>query len=163
MTIQFINTEDWGIEPKSFGVFIRRLKKHVPGAAGVLNVVFVNDSYIRSLNKRYRKKNKATDVLSFSYLDTPDFKETKLIGEIYISVEMAEKNVGATPAPGTTMEPALGTTMEPALRDELSKLFVHGFLHVFGYDHELDADYEKMYKVECEVLKRKLPFIKDVD
>ena len=143
MDIQFINTKEWGIEPKAFQIFIKRLKKHVPGTAGVLNVVFVNDPYIRSLNKKYRKKDKSTDVLSFSYLDSPDFKETKLIGEVYISVPTAKRQTKETP------------------QDELNKLFVHGFLHIFGYDHVLDKDYKKMYKVECEVLKRKLPFIKN--
>jgi len=82
MEVQFINHKEWGIEPKGFERYINRLKKHVKDVDGILNVVFVHDNYIQSLNKQYRNKDVPTDVLSFSYLDTPDFKETHLIGEI---------------------------------------------------------------------------------
>lgn len=148
MDVQFINTEEWGIDPKGFQVYIKRLKKHVPKVDGVLNVIFVSDEYIQSLNKSYRKKNKPTDVLSFSYLETPEFKETQLIGEIYISVETAKRQA---------------EEYETSLEDEFYKLFTHGFLHIFGYDHIEDEDYRKMHKIECEVLDRELPFVKNTD
>ena len=162
MDIQFINTKEWGIDKKAFQKYIKRLQGHVPKADGVLNVVFVNDDYIQSLNKSYRKKDAPTDVLSFSYLKTPDFKDTGLIGEIYISVETARRNVGA-PMAKTVNRSGLssrqrhgaspaGATMEPAVADELSKLFVHGFLHVFGHNHESEKDFKKMNKIEREVL-----------
>jgi len=144
MDIQFINHEEWDIEAKTFDVLIRRLKKHVPEIAGELNVVFVDDAYIRSLNKQYRQKDKPTDVLSFSYLDSSDFDKTGLMGEIYISIPTAREQAKQNKEP---------------LQRELDKLFVHGFLHIFGYDHIKDEDYRKMHKVECEVLGRELPFI----
>jgi len=142
MDIQFINTSEWGIKKPGFDTYIRRLKKHVLGpetssGEGILNVVFVNDDYIQSLNKQYRHKDQPTDVLSFSYLDTPDFEETELIGEIYISVETAKRQA---------------EEHKHDLADELYKLFVHGFLHVFGHNHELENDFEKMNKIEREVL-----------
>ena len=145
MDVQFINTKEWGIEPKRFQIFIKRLKKHVPdpetsSGDGVLNVVFVNDTYIRSLNKTYRKKDEPTDVLSFSYLEAPDFQKTQLIGEIYISVPTAKRQAKEN---------------KWTLLDELSKLFVHGFLHVFGHNHESKSDYKKMSKIESEVLQQK--------
>lgn len=138
MDIQFINTEEWGIDSKGFQKYIERLKKHVPDADGVLNVVFVNDDYIQSLNKAYREKDTPTDVLSFSYLDTSDFGETGLIGEIYISVPTAKKQA---------------KEYKHLLSDELNRLFVHGFLHIFGYDHGVEVDYKKMKEVEDKVLK----------
>jgi len=144
MDVQFINAEEWGIDSKGFQVYIGRLKKHVKTVDGILNVIFVNDDYIRSLNKAYRKKDCPTDVLSFPYLESPDFEEGGLIGEIYISVETARRQAKEA---------------ETDLADELYKLFVHGFLHIFGYDHIKNEDYKKMHKIECEVLKRKLPFI----
>ena len=137
MTIQFINTGEWEVDSKQFEVYIERLKKHVPKTEGVLNVIFVNDDYIQSLNKQYRKKDEPTDVLSFSYLDTPDFKETELIGEVYISVPTAKRQA---------------KEYKHSLDDELNKLFVHGFLHVFGHNHESEKDFEKMNKIEREVL-----------
>jgi len=162
MDIQFINCGEWGIDKKGFQKYIKRLQGHVLKADGVLNVVFVNDKYIQALNKQYRHKDKPTDVLSFSYLKAPDFKETGLIGEIYVSVETARRNVGA-PMAKTVNRSGLGSrqrhgasptgaTMEPALTDELSKLFVHGFLHVFGHNHESEKDFKKMNQIEREVL-----------
>ena len=132
MDIQFINSEEWGIEVDGFQLYIERLKKHVLDVEGVLNVIFVNDEYIQALNKQYRDKDKSTDVLSFSYIKDPDFKETGLIGEIYISVPTAE---GQMKEYGND------------LLNELYRLFVHGFLHIFGYDHELDDEYLEMRKV----------------
>lgn len=137
MDIQFINCKEWGIEPKSFTVYIKRLKKYIPDTEGVLNVVFVNDSYIRALNKRYRDNDKPTDVLSFSYINLIDLKNSGLIGEIYISVPTAEMQA---------------KEYKWKLENELCKLFVHGFLHIFGYDHESDEDYKKMVRLEEEIL-----------
>lgn len=133
MDIQFINYKEWGIKPKGFDIYINQLKKHVDNADGILNVVFVNDSYIKGLNKQYRKKNKPTDVLSFSYLD----EDTGLIGEVYISVETAKKQAKKA---------------KHSLQDELNKLFIHGFLHIFGFDHESKEDAKIMEDLEGEVL-----------
>lgn len=138
MDIQFINTSEWGIDKGKFKEVIRRLQKQVPKTEGVLNVVFVNDDYIHGLNKAYRKKDTPTDVLSFSYLDSPDFETTELIGEIYISIPTAERQA---------------KEYEHSLPDELNRLFAHGFLHIFGHDHETDEDYERMKKIEDEVLE----------
>ncbi len=137
MDIQFINIKEWGIEKKGFEKYIERLQKHIPDVDGILNVIFVNDDYIQSLNKSYRKKDAPTDVLSFGYLDSSDFKDTELIGEIYISVPIAKKQA---------------KDYKHSLQDELNRLFVHGVLHIFGHDHEADEDYKKMSVVEEQVL-----------
>lgn len=131
MEIHFLNHEEWKIDAGLFTPFAERLRKQVTEGPGVLNVVFVNDTYIHALNKRYRKKDAPTDVLSFTY------NQDGLIGEIYISVETAKKQAG---------------DFGHSLADELSKLFVHGFLHIHGHDHENDADYRRMHAVECAVL-----------
>ena len=101
---------------------------------GVLNVVFVNDAHIHSLNKEYRKIDKPTDVLSFNYQDEVG---GELVGEVYISVETAERQA---------------KEYKHTLSDELHKLFVHGFLHIHGYDHENDEDYAVMSALEEKVL-----------
>ena len=142
MDIQFINCKEWGIEPKQFDVYVKRLIKHVSAgpeinSVGILNVVFVNDDYIQALNRQYRKKDQPTDVLSFSYLNTSDFEETGLIGEIYISVPTAKRQA---------------KKYKVNLKEELYKLFVHGFLHIFGHNHESKEDFEKMNNIEREVL-----------
>lgn len=136
MTIEFINTEEWGIETSAFDVFIERLEKEVNVLAGIINVIFVNDVYIQALNKAYRKKDKPTDVLSFNY-QNDDNHESNLIGEVYISVETAKRQ-----AP----------EYDNSLREEMVKLFVHGVLHVHGYDHEEEGDYEEMLLLEEKIL-----------
>lgn len=138
MKVHFINSEDWEIDEAQFNVYIDRLKSHVPAVEGVLNVVFVDDSYIQALNKNYRHKDKPTDVLSFSYLGVSNLdEEMGLIGEVYISVPTAKRQAEEFNWP---------------LSNELSKLFVHGFLHIFGYDHETDEEYAEMNAIENAVL-----------
>ncbi len=138
MEVQFINLKEWQIDRSSFNIYIKRLKKELPDTDGILNVVFVDDSYIQSLNSQYRDKDSPTDVLSFSYLGTPDFNEGMgLIGEIYISVPTANVQANHHNWP---------------IESELNKLFVHGFLHIFGYDHETNEDFKEMNLIEKRVL-----------
>jgi len=136
MTIQFINHQEWGIDPGAFEPYVTRLEKTVKPLEGVLNVVFVNDNYIQALNKNYRNKDEATDVLSFNYQDDGDQHHT-FIGEIYISVQRARLQAAEHYC---------------TFQDELNKLFVHGFLHIHGYDHEKDEDYVRMSELEERVL-----------
>lgn len=137
MSIEFINEKEWGIDAKAFSPIINRLKEVVDVLDGVINVVFVNDVYIKSLNKSYRDKDEATDVLSFNYEKEMPGDDTNLVGEIYISVDTAKRQ---------------SDEYKHDLQDELSKLFVHGFLHIHGHDHITDADYEIMSDIEKRVL-----------
>jgi|GEM_PF-5231925 len=77
------------------------------------------DEYIKKLNTKYRKIKKATDVLSFPSNDLYKAKN-KHLGEIIISIETMEKQAKS-----------YGNTIER----ESAFLFVHGFLHLLGYDH----------------------------
>jgi probable rRNA maturation factor len=83
------------------------------------SLVFCSDYVIRSLNARYRRIDRATDVLSFVMAD-PD-----LLGEIYLSVERAG-----------VQSRRFGSSFE----EEILRLFIHGLFHVLGYDHETETD-----------------------
>ena len=131
MEVKYLNQEEFKVEVKPFSAYIKRLDKAIDVMAGLLNVVFVNDKYIRALNKAYRGKDMPTDVLSFAY------GADDLIGEVYVSVETAERQAEERRHP---------------LSDELIRLIVHGILHIHGYDHEKDVDYKKMLAVEKGVL-----------
>lgn len=133
MDVKYVNQGEFGIDTKPFSKYISKLGKTITVHGGDLNVVFVNDQYIRAINKAYRGKDEPTDVLSFNY----EGGEGNLLGEVYISVETATRQ-------------AKGHKHE--LSDEIAKLIVHGILHIHGYDHEKDSDYKKMYKIEHEVL-----------
>jgi probable rRNA maturation factor len=101
------------------GARLRRVMRGAARALGVsgeLALVLAADRRLRSLNARYRGKDKATDVLSFP-------GDESGLGNIVISVESAERNARS-----------LGLS----LAQELDVLALHGFLHALGYDHETD-------------------------
>ena len=103
------------------------------GVSGELAVVLAGDRTLRSLNARYRGKDKPTDVLSF-----PGPGGEAGLGDVVISLDTAERNARA-----------LGRT----LPQEVDVLALHGFLHVLGYDHETDDG--TMDRLESR-LRRKL-------
>lgn len=95
-----------------------------------LEVVFVDSKTMREINRTHRGKDSTTDVLSFplecdfdfqSLDDTAPFE--RLLGSIVINTELAK---------------AMSESYNHTLIDEISLLFIHGFLHILGYDHEVD-------------------------
>lgn len=114
---------------------------HRKDLSGDLALVFVDDAEIQRLNDVYRKKNSPTDVLSFSYLDEI---EEETIGEIIISVDTAKRQA---------------EEQGHELSTEIQILFVHGMLHVLGYDHEEISDKVKMTEAEKAVLGEKAGLI----
>jgi len=131
----------------------RILKKTNPRLASrknILHVIFLSDREMKKLNKTYRKKNVPTDVLSFSFLDETKSQrkvqkaEANLLGEIYISVDTLRKQAKRN---------------HHSYRMEGQILFVHGFLHVLGYDHEKKRDLKLMRELEQAFLGDKAGLI----
>lgn len=98
-----------------------------------LTVVFTDDVEVRALNRRWRKLDRTTDVLSFPMDGGPP-----VLGDIVISVESA-------------LRQAAGRT---TLEDELVFLLVHGFLHLCGYDHDSVAKRRSMRALERRLRER---------
>ncbi|MCS7263152.1 MAG: rRNA maturation RNase YbeY [Aquificaceae bacterium] len=94
-----------------------------------LSLYLTDDQTIRRLNKEYRAKDEATDVLSFPFGEWAG--EHYLLGEIVISVETAKRQAEET-----------GCTLE----EEIKRLVVHGFVHLLGYDHELGGEQEELFR-----------------
>ena len=84
---------------------------------GAISVLFCGDLRMRAMNRRYRRKDRSTDVLSFP-------AAPPLLGDIAISVPYAARQARRL--------------REPVTR-EIDRLLVHGYLHLLGYDHETDA------------------------
>jgi len=103
-----------------------------PSQRGAINLVFCEDSHIRDLNKRFRKLDKVTDVLSFNY------SEPDVFGEIYIATLKAK-----TQAP----------RWKNSFYQELRRLVAHGSLHLAGFDHMHAAERKVMRAREDAYLK----------
>jgi probable rRNA maturation factor len=151
-----IASELWKAEPKAKTI----LRRAIAEAACVLRkvegevaVVLTDDADIRRLNRVWRGKDVATNVLSFpspsrglASRPRPAFKPTarksgapRMLGDIVIAYETAEREARAERKP---------------LRHHLAHLAVHGFLHLVGYDHKTRRDAEAMEALESAILSR---------
>ena len=92
---------------------------------------------IKKLNKKFRKKNKSTDVLSFPFYEKNQLnnkirKETEVyLGDIIINLNQVKKK-----------------NNKVKFKEELNKLWIHGLLHLLGYDHKSNTKYLQMQKLE---------------
>ncbi len=84
-----------------------------------IELIVCHNDYIQELNYQYRQKDKPTDVLSFPLEDMPMFP----LGSIVISIDFVEKK---------------SKELNHSFDEELTLLFIHGLLHLVGYDHEID-------------------------
>ena len=126
--------DECGINNKSyFKKFLDFLyKKFNISQKKEINILFCNIDKIKELNKQYRKKNTATDVLSFyGYNDN-------ILGDIAICCEVAKKE-------------AQKAGMNE--KEFLLFLIVHGFLHLLGYTHDNIKDYETMIDLQKQILQ----------
>ncbi|MGI9950807.1 rRNA maturation RNase YbeY [Moorellaceae bacterium AZ2] len=117
----------------------------VPEGAEV-SITLVDDAEIRRLNRTYRGVDSSTDVLSFPLLDKQEGEpevqgeeEELLLGDIFISLETAERQAAA-----------YGHSLER----EVGFLAVHGFLHLLGYNHDTQEGEEAMFCRQEEILAK---------
>jgi probable rRNA maturation factor len=109
----------------------------VPERTGELAIVLTDDAAIRALNRTWRGKNEATNVLSFPAQSPPG--TPALLGDIVIAYETTAREAQAEGKP---------------FRHHLAHLAVHGYLHLAGHDHKADAEAEAMESLEIAVLAR---------
>jgi probable rRNA maturation factor len=92
--------------------------------SGEVNVVFCNDEYLHELNTKFLKHNTLTDILTFDYSE-----DSKIGGDIFISVERVKENA---------------KTFSQNSRRELSRVIIHGFLHLCGYKDKTKQEKKNM-------------------
>lgn len=107
----------------------------------LFNVIIIDNSRIREINREYRNIDRETDVISFALEDDKTFnlQEIRVLGDIYISIDKARSQA---------------LEYGHSFKRELSFLAIHGFLHLLGYDHMEKDEEEIMFKKQEEVLSR---------
>ena len=101
-----------------------------------LTILLSNNKNIKKLNKKFRNKNKPTDVLSFPLEKKLNLKKNLYLGDIVISYEFMNN-------------PKSLKNLE--FKNNVTKIFIHGFLHLLGYDHVKMKDFKKMIKEEKKI------------
>ena len=98
------------------------------------SILLTNDKEMKNLNYKFRKKNKTTDVLSFPI----KIKNKKIlyVGDIAISYEIIKERSKKT-----------------NFSLEFDKVWIHGYLHLIGYDHKKINEFKKMFKKEKSILR----------
>jgi probable rRNA maturation factor len=110
-----------------------------------VSIAFVDDAEIQDLNKTWRDKDSATDVLSWPAVNTDEPLEP-FLGDIAISLETAGRQAA---------------TRAWSLEDEVSLLAVHGFLHLLGHDDDEDDDAARMRLLERFAVGKPLTLVGD--
>ncbi len=111
-------------------------KFRFPNKKVYFTLLFSNNKKIKALNRKFRNKNKHTDILSFPFeYKMKNFREIYL-GDIVISFNYMNK-------------PKNLNLKE--FRKKTVKIFIHGFLHLLGYDHIKEKDYKKMLNMEKKI------------
>ena len=107
----------------------------------LVDVSIVNNEEIHQINRDYRHIDRPTDVISFAFFDDKDEKVVAgvptSLGQILISYEKAEEQA---------------KEYGHSLNREMSFLFVHGMLHLLGYDHMTEEDEKVMFSLQDEIL-----------
>ena len=140
----FSNEKAWSKRLKKKELFFNKVCKALPKKYKFLNkkvsftLLLSNNKNIKKLNKDFRNKNKSTDILSFPFSEKIRILKETYLGDIIISYNFID---------------------QPKSQDlkffkkKLIKLFIHGFLHLVGFNHIKDKDYKKMLKEEDQIYK----------
>ena len=136
-----IDSINWKKKLKNSNLFFNKILKNFPkkyqfnGKKVILTVLLSNNKKIKQLNKKFRKKDKPTDILSFP-LRKKFSKNIDYLGDIIISYDFINK-------------PNSLNIFQ--FKDKLVKIFIHGFLHLVGFDHIKVSEFKKMNKQELKI------------
>ena len=136
--------KSWSKKLKKKESLFNNICKHFPKKFRFLNkkvyltLLLSNNKNIKILNKKFRKKNKHTDILSF-----PSGQKTKNLKKIYLGDIIISYNYMNKPKSLTNFE----------FKKKTIKIFIHGYLHLLGYDHINLKDYQIMYREEKKIFE----------
>ena len=140
----FSEEKAWSKRLKNTDIFFKKIcnafpKKYKFSNKKVsLSLLLSNNKNIKKLNKHFRNKNKSTDILSFPFNKKIKISKNTYLGDIIISYNYLDKPKSQD----------LGSFKQKTI-----KIFIHGFLHLLGFDHIKNKDYFKMLREENFIYK----------
>ncbi len=145
INIEVISEEKkWPKKIKKVELFFSSICKCFPKKYQFLNkklsltILLSNNKTIKKLNKKFRNKNKSTDILSFPFENKIKRKNKSHLGDIIISYNFMDKPKNQS---------------LNLFKDKVIKTFIHGFLHLLDFDHIKLKDYKKMFKEEQNIYR----------
>ena len=135
----FSDEKAWSKRLKNKNLFFIKICKAFPRKYKFLNknisltLLLSNNRNIKKLNKRFRNKDKSTDILSFPFNKNIKISKKTYIGDIIISYNFID-------------DPK--SQKNKSFKKKLIKTFIHGFLHLLNFDHVKNKDFKKMLKEE---------------
>ena len=140
----FSEEKAWSKRLKNKDLFFRKVCNAFPKKYKFFNkkvsftLLLSNNKKIQKLNKLFRKKNKPTDILSFPLTKKVRISKQTYLGDIIISYNFINK------------PKSLNAKL---FKEKVIKIFIHGYLHLLGFDHKKNKDYTKMLKEEGQIFK----------
>jgi probable rRNA maturation factor len=134
----------WSKKIKKKELFFREIcnffprKYRFPNKKITLSLLLSNNKFIKKLNKKFRNKNKSTDILSFPLAKKTKISKKTYIGDIIISYNFMNKPKSQN---------------IKNFKKKVIKTFIHGYLHLLGFDHIKDKDYKRMLSEEEKIYK----------
>ena len=140
----FSEEKAWSKRLKNKDIFFKKMCKAFPkkykfsNKRVTLSLLLSNNKNIKKLNKIFRNKNKSTDILSFPFNKKINFSKNMYLGDIIISYDYLNKPKSQDLR---------------SFKQKVIKIFIHGFLHLLGFNHRKNKDYFKMLREENFIYK----------
>ena len=147
----FSEEKAWSKKLNKKDIFFKHICNAFPKKYKFLNkkvsftLLLSNNKNIKKLNKDFRNKNKSTDILSFPFNKKIRIMKQTYIGDIIISYNFIDKPK---------------SQKLKKFKEKLIKTFIHGFLHLVGFDHIKNKDYKKMLKEEESIYQKVISKLK---
>ena len=141
--MHYLETGSYKLDEEGLDKALCKIEERL-GVTGEFSVHFVSDEEIRTLNREYRDRDEATDILTFAMNDGEGFivpEEEEDLGDLFISLESMRRNAQE-----------FGVSEE----EELKRLLLHGVMHLLGYDHETNDFSKEPMLIEQEKLMQEL-------
>ena len=140
----FSEEKAWSKKLKNKDFFFKKICRAFPKKYKYLNkkvtfsLLLSNNKNIKKLNKIFRHKNKSTDILSFPLNKNIKISKNTYLGDIIISYNYLDKPRSQD---------------SKLFKENVVKIFIHGFLHLLDFDHKTNKDYSKMLREENFLFK----------